>query len=585
MPVARAETGARSGLGQSLHEVSISRLRNRSIAASGAALMIGAAFTWHAYRFTLASGFDLFPGPRGDTRLTAYLVEHLYQVALNRAHFLSPAMFYPVTGTLGYSDTNILYAPPYSILRIMGLDIFHALAVTVVLFGYLNFLSCYVLLNRILKCGVLASATGALFFAFSNPKLAQPDHLQLQPLFLLPVGIGLLLIFFRAPRHSSEGRAFVVLALAALAVDVQLLSAFYVGWFFLCWLVLLSALSLFVPDTRLIVLGALRDHRAAVIGGAIVFLVGLIPFAMVYLPAVNTVPWSGILPQYIAEPRSYLLLADGNYVWGRVTEWMLRAAGSGPDWGRRVGVGLTASLVWIGASLNAVRTILLHLRRPAAAGAAANEKPRTELVHLIVALVILATNLVVFAGLQYRGHTPWTVVYALVPGAKAIRAVARLSIVMALPMSIVFALATQDALGYFAQRRGYARAVLSGVLLIAITFGCLEQQTTGEGQYFSVGRENERLNRLSAQLPDDCAAFYVTAAPQVDDPSFHDQNSMHDAMLISVKRHVPTLNGRSGKNPPDWSLRDVDSADYEQNVAQWIRRYQLTGKVCRLALE
>jgi len=52
-----------------------------------------------------------------------------------------------------------------------------------------------------------------------------------------------------------------------------------------------------------------------------------------------------------------------------------------------------------------------------------------------------------------------------------------------------------------------------------------------------------------------------------------------------VKRHVPTLNGRSGKNPPDWSLRDVDSADYEQNVARWIRRYQLTGKVCRLALE
>nr|AYC79416.1 hypothetical protein [uncultured bacterium] len=376
-----------------------------------------------------------------------------------------------------------------------------------------------------------------------------------------------------------------MLALAALAVDVQLLSAFYVGWFFLFWLVLLSALSLSVPDTRLIVLGALRDHRAAVIGGAIVFLVGLIPFAMVYLPAIKTVPWSGILPQYIAEPRSYLLLADGNYVWGGVTEWMLRAAGSGPDWGRRVGVGLIASVVWIGASFNAVRTILRHRRRPAARGTAANEKPRTELVHLIVALLILATNLVVLAGLQYRGHTPWTIVYALVPGAKAIRAVARLSIVMALPMAIVFALTIEEALGYFAQRRDYARAVLSGVLLIAIIFGCLEQLTTGEGQYFSIGRENDRLNRLSAQLPDDCAAFYVTAAPQLDDLSFHDQNSMHDAMLISVKRHVPTLNGRSGKNPPDWSLRDVDSADYEQNVARWIRRYQVTGRVCRLALE
>lgn len=33
-------------------------------------------------------------------------------------------------------------------------------------------------------------------------------------------------------------------------------------------------------------------------------------------------------------------------------------------------------------------------------------------------------------------------------------------------------------------------------------------------------------------------------------------------MLVSIRRHVPTLNGRSGKNPPNWSLRAVG---YEDN--------------------
>ena len=458
------------------HEVSVSGVRNRSIVASGAALIIGAAVAWHVYRFTLASGFDLFPGPRGDTRLTAYLVEHLYQVALNRAHFLSPAMFYPVTGTLGYSDTNILYtAPPYAFLRVIGLDIFHALAVTVVVFGYLNFLSGFILLNRVLKCGTLASTTGALFFAFNSLKLAQPDHLQLQPLFLLPIVVGLLLIFFMAPRHNGEGRAFIVLALAALAVDVQLLSAFYVGWFFLLWLVLLCALSLLIPDSRLVVLGALRYYRAAVIGAAIVFVVGLIPFLMVYLPAARTVGWSGILPQDIAEPRSYLLLADGNYVWGGVTAsvW-LRAAKSGPDWGRRVGVGLMASLVWIGASLNAVRTILRHVRGSAYAGRGGRRKSSNGTCKSV-------------GRTADSGDQPGGPYRPAIPRAHAVDPRVRVG---SWSESHSRGRTTVDRDGpsdVHRLRTGYpgcpwylpddvagTRAVLYGVLLVAITFGCLE---------------------------------------------------------------------------------------------------------------
>jgi len=59
---------------------------------------------------------------------------------------------------------------------------------------------------------------------------------------------------------------------------------------------------------------------------------------------------------------------------------------------------------------------------------------------------------------------------------------------------------------------------------------------------------------------------------------------MHDAMLVSVTTHVPTVNGRSGKNPPGWSLRDITAPDYEANVRQWLERNNVAGKVCRLEI-
>ena len=75
------------------------------------------------YHFQFLSSFDLFPGPRGDTRLIAYVVEHWYQVLSGYGHLLSPGMFYPVQHTLGYSDVLLGIAIPYSLLRLAGMNI------------------------------------------------------------------------------------------------------------------------------------------------------------------------------------------------------------------------------------------------------------------------------------------------------------------------------------------------------------------------------------------------------------------------------------------------------------------------------
>jgi hypothetical protein len=522
--------------------------RRRQLLACLLALAVGMLGLRLQHRHQFSSGFDLFPGPRGDTRLIAYLCEHWYQALHGKADWLSPAMFYPAKATLGYTDGLLLFVPPYSALRGAGLDIFTALAVTVVAFNFLNFVAGFALLFSALRFRWLPSVAGALFFAFNNPKLAQPDHLQLQPVWLLAVIAGCVMVFFRDASSLPPKRAFGLLALAGLALDFQLLTAFYSGWFLIFWSGLFLGLMVCYRQTRGLFVAALCRHWRVMIGATVVTVAGLVPFLIIYLPAAREVGgWPyGMALHYIPELRSYLLMADGNFVWSR-------AAGNEPDWGRCVGIGAVATITWLGMTWVAWKE---RARRP------------------FLALAILSVNLLVLLALQYHGHSLWHVIYKIMPGAASIRAVSRFMIVAALPVSVVFAFAVE-------------RAGRRAIVFVLIAFGLFEQFNSGEGENFSIRAENARLQRLAAKLPDDCGAFYVTARWPADTPmdSFQNQQWMHDAMLVSILRGVPTLNGRSGKSPPGWWLREVTAPDYETKVQEWIARHKLTGKICRLEVE
>jgi hypothetical protein len=527
------------------------------------ALAVGALGIWLVHRHQFSSGFELFPGPRGDTRLIAYLCEHWYQALRGKAALLSPAMFYPARGTLGYSDALLLFVPPYSLLRGGGCDIFTALAFTVVGFNFLNFVAGFALLFKALRFRWLPAVAGAMFFAFNNPKLSESDHLQLQPVWLLALIAACVVVFFRDTPSLTPRRAFGLLALAGLALDLQLLTAFYLGWFLIFWSGLLLGLAVCFRQSREFLQGALHHHWRPILAAISVTVAGLLPFLILYVPAVREVggwPYSMAL-RYVPEFRSHLLMADGNFVWSPMTGAILQAAGNEPDLGRRVGIGVVPTVAWLAVSALAVR---FRARRP------------------FLALAILSVNLLIVLALQYHGHSPWHVLYKLVPGAKSIRAVSRFMIVAALPMSVAFAYAIEHAWQWSGTHVG-SRVVLA----VVIAFGAFEQFSSGAGEDYSIHAENSRLQRLAAKLPENCAAFYVTARQPDGQPldSFQNQQWMHDAMFISIMRHVPTLNGRSGKSPPGWALREITAPDYEEKVRKWIKQRQISGRVCRLEID
>src|SRR5437868_4375645 len=100
------------------------------------------------FRNFLFSGFDKIIGDIGDARFDIFLRENFLQFLRGEAEFLSPPMFFPVKGTLGYSDAYLLDGLIYVPLRVVGLDPFLSFELLCVGLSLVGFVSTNILLMR-----------------------------------------------------------------------------------------------------------------------------------------------------------------------------------------------------------------------------------------------------------------------------------------------------------------------------------------------------------------------------------------------------------------------------------------------------
>lgn len=534
------------------------------------AIAIGIIGLWQFHLPQFTSNFDIFPGDRGDARLVAYLMEHWYQVLQNLASWRSPAMFYPVEGTIGYADLMLGYGIVYSGLRTLGLGIFEAAEFTIILFNFLNYLVCFVLLNRVLRLNLFASIAGAAFFAYNSPKLVQLGHLQLQPMLFLPLAIIGIVLLVQKRDSLTQKQAFALLALSSLSLGVQLLTGFYPGWFFIFWSLLFLILTLLFAPTRNLVFEMVRRFWPAIAGGVVLLFVALIPFVLAYLPIFRTAEARSYEETLVLIPVgwSFLLMGYRNYLWGSVAATINSNHSLSPE--LQIGIGLIPSLAWLGIVVFAV-WLVIRIR-----------KSQSETNLLFLSQLIFATCLVYLIGMRYwNDFSPWQFVYAYVPGGQVVRAVARYALVLALPMGIAFAFLLDFLIKKISARTPSARRTfLFASLFVLTTFGLVEQFGRKEGfGGFSISAENEYLNRLAQSLPDDCSSFYVGLTPPKIRNNFEYQL---DAMYVSMLKGLPTLNGYSGHLPRDWGLWGVGDPPYEENVKRWINERRIGGNVCRL---
>lgn len=529
------------------------------------------------FRVPIASGFDLGFGERGDALIEMTILEHWRNVWSGVSSWNSGFYFHPYGGTLGYNDGYFLYGIVYSLWRLVA-DPFHADTLNILTFKTIGFFGAYALVARTLRWGRGAAVLVALLWTIASNIRLQAVHAQLQSVALLPLAMMLAMACVRAEGAGRHGAARVrAVGLAAL-MAAWLMTSYYMAWFtifsaclfLLCWGVMTGQAR---PAAAF---ALVRRHAGTIAVGFAAFAVLILPFLIVYLPKMRETGGEGLedMLGYLVTPVIDMVnVGPGNYIWG----WLFAPLHAlvhhllpdDPDLPRRVLGGEHEAgfpLLMVALLLVAAWRIVVRKRVGQA------EAPVTLRAFTLAMMVAWVLTL------QFWYASPWLLVFELVPGAKGLRTVSRYQLWLTLPFLLVIVAGWRaQAARLRAERPAWAAAIVA--LLVAEN---LSAETPAQ-----LSRAVHRTT-LSAipRPPRDCRVFYVTAS-RVTEPLYISEE-LHklyphnvDGMFLAELWRVPTINGFSTFNPPDWRFGDPLAADYDARVAAYARRHGLRD-VCGL---
>ena len=512
------------------------------------AFSLGAVFSTQ-----LLTGFGHVTGDRIDGLIQVGILEHWFNVLRGHAAWDTTNYFHPHRGTLAYNDGYFLYGLAYAGLRAFGLDPFAAAEAVNVLLRVLGFATAFRFADRVLRLPFPWAVLGAVLFTLSISAFQQSAHAQILSVALAPGAALLAVRAMQALEAGSARTAFGWGAALALLASAWLMTAFYMAWLlgFFAGVLLLAVLAV-CPEAPRRIASVLRREWPAVSAIALVFAVALVPFLLLYLPKASESGMHGFaaLRPYLPGPGDTFRVGPGNLLFG---------------WSDRF-------FAPTGAAMSAERIVGWPPVHLACFGAAAWSWRRRRAVRS----VLLAVGAVYALTLHVGGVSGWWLVYQAVPGGKAIRVVARAWIMLAAgPVLCVVLLWLRDLGG----RKPAAAAVLAALLVA-------EQLSSGP-DVARLDRLGE-LRSLDAVLPAParCRAFTVLSA-RSDDPeaskTLQTMSANANAMLIAEVADLPTINGISSFNPPDWDAADPSDGSYLGRMAAYARAHGVDG-LCGLDL-
>jgi hypothetical protein len=517
-----------------------------------AAIVFAGGFVWF-FREWLFSGFDRIFGDDSDGEILIAIITHWNHVFSGQARWPDPIFFYPERGTLGYTDAMFLYGAAHSVLRVLGFDVFTAFMLVLASLSAIGFFGFLRLATHHFRFSMRWALVGAFLFTFANMNAAGLIHGQLYCAMLLPVLGDLALSAWQETRLR---RRFILALGAGLLQATVFLTSFQTGWFFCLFLLLFALIHPFVFGLAASVAlfrDAIAVKRTAIIGFALGFSLGIVPFLLLYLPVL----WSGRhreLAEILSntpDMRDILNVTPGNWMWGEV----LRQFGfvgrpNRPWW--ELDLGFTP-IVFV---ILVITTIELKQNK------SPTERDRWM---LLLGIAVLLSWLI---QLEFFGWRPWTLIYQVLPGASGIRYTFRSQIVANLFASLVVAGAFHSL---EANTRGRRRTSL---LAIAAVIVLVEQGNIDLPPTIS---RAETIARISAvrSAPPECKVFYLS--PGIEPREISGWIHQAHAMLFAELRNMPTINGYSSWTPDGWDLEEPAGVGYPAAVRDWAGRKRLTG--------
>jgi len=487
-----------------------------------AALAAGCAIAWLTFFQPVFLGANDVPGDLGDARFNLYVLEHVYRwLSGEEGSLLSPGLFWPYPYALAFSDTHAGTVWVYAATRLAGLETYDAFKVWFAL-GYLgSFLAAYHVARKFAFGPLLALAL-SLAFAFSLPAVVQMGHAQLAWRVAVPYAFWFTLRYAEKGAPADFFRAFTALAAQMLiSVYLGLFTVILCGLLFVGNFVARDGLSPRGWWRRAVVMASafrrLDRHAvpsAVLAAGTLVALVALLWFHG-YVARLYGIerPWfeiSSMLPRL----QSYLL-SDALPYWAPLSRAL-------PDVPVR-----NEQQVFLGIPLTVL--CLAGLAYVLAEWRATSPRLRAVAFSILAALVLFTS---------IGGVSPYWILGHL-PGFNSVRAVARMALVLAFPVTLF--------IGLLAREIGTRRSVpwLMPAAAIVIAAWMTFDLAVIEKHSFASAVSRERVEALRAAAPDGTRPVAFGAA--ADDNWF-----IHaiDAILAGQEAGRPTLNGYSGYMPP-----------------------------------
>jgi hypothetical protein len=452
----------------------------------------------------LASGLEKVPGDPGDARLVIYILEHSFLWITgnpNHASFWDPPVFFPSRNVAAYTETLLGAAPLYWIWRAARIapdTAFELWLLTVVI---LDFWSAYTFLRRIVGVSEIAAGMGALLFCADAARIRVINHAQLMPQFY---SFWALYALARLAGDPEPRRPWLWWLAAAGAVVAQLWASYYLAWFMALGLVVFALWGLaFAASRRALLRVARRDWRWAVLA-ALLAAAAVWPLAAHARLAVADLGW-----RPLAESLGFLPDA---------TAWLSQGEWSRLFHGTRFGAGgeVAASAGWLTTAL-ALAGLWLT-------------RGRTWSLPALAASLTLAALVTRFPG----GLTPWSLLYQWVPGAGAIRAVSRVTLVLLIPWLAGLACALDR----------WRRPLVAAVVAAALALCCLVEQVYLPVTY-SKAAARLRARNVADRIPAGCRAFLALSVGRSAGELSSSASIIADldAMSAQLIVGIPTCNG------------------------------------------
>jgi hypothetical protein len=518
------------------------------------------------FRNFLLTGFDKIIGDPGDARLDIFLRENLHQFLRGRAEFLSPPMFFPIKGTLGYSDAYLLDGLIYVPLRLIGLDPFLSFELLCIGISLIGFISTNILLMRFARVRQPVAALAAAIFAFSNALYIKMGHPQLYEVNFVPLVAVLFLEAARSRTIHPIGSAMTALT-GGVVLGLLFSTGYYVAWYF----TFLSGVALIVaavlrfglwPFTALgarLYLSLLRRYFHVGMAGAVGFMMGAIPFWKIYAPVITQYP-SRPFAEYLDNApalRDLFNVSGDNLLWGRAME-VFNIVPQNHLFSGEFVLAITPVLL-----ITFLISVWAVWRKRLLSG------PEDRFLRIAVLACFFAVAFMTMAMVKVGEFSLFWFAWHLIPGASALRAGGRAQIVINGFVVAVIAIVLTRWMQTILSWR--LRVVAWTLLLMCV----LEQINVVSNHKLSRAEELAALRIVPPPLAA-CKSFYVSPHTLERGPTIQQIN----AMLIAQVVNLPTLNGYSGWSPPGWRLYETKLPSYRGNVWLWAASHGIDDGLC-----